>query len=82
MYFFVNVVIGCGPLVTPNGTTNGTLYVSGTVRVLTCDAGYTLQGDGVIRCEQNGQWNVTSTCAIGTTFSVTFYLTNVIKVIH
>ena len=44
------------------GTTNGTDTVFGTVRELTCNAGYELNGSGLIRCESDGSWNITSTC--------------------
>ena len=56
--------VECGTLDTPNGSTNGTLSVIGAVRILTCNVGYQLQGDGVIRCEESGYWSVTSTCTI------------------
>jgi len=50
--------------VTPGGSTNGTASYVGTVRMLTCNVGYTLQGDGIIRCGEDGLWHVTSTCTL------------------
>ncbi|WAR23199.1 SNED1-like protein [Mya arenaria] len=52
----------CGELITPDGTTNGTETLDGTVRYLTCNAGYQQNGTGLIRCESDGAWNITSTC--------------------
>ena len=58
----------CGPLVTPGGSTNGTASDVGSVRILTCNVSYTLQGDGIIRCGEDGWWNLTSTCTIKSMF--------------
>ena len=63
----------CGPLETPGGSTNGTASGIGSVRILTCNVGYTRQGDGIIRCGEDGLWNVTSTCTIiGTSAALIF----------
>ncbi|WAR23223.1 LRP6-like protein [Mya arenaria] len=50
-----NVSLGehCGELITPDGTANGTATVYGTIRYLTCNAGYQLNGTGFIRCESD-----------------------------
>jgi len=50
--------------VTPGGSTNGTASGIDTVRILTCNVGYTLQGDGIIRCGEDGMWNGNSKCTI------------------
>jgi len=54
----------CGALVPYGGSTNGTASGIDTVRILTCNVGYTLQGDGIVRCGEDGMWNGNSTCTI------------------
>ena len=56
--------IECDPFHVANGAVNDTSVVYGTVVQVTCDSCFLLQGDGLARCDQDGQWNFTSSCIL------------------
>jgi len=51
-------------LMIPNGKINATSHTCGTSFHLTCDPGYTLVGDGVVRCGPSLTWSHASSCEI------------------
>jgi hypothetical protein len=55
--------VDCGSPPIANGqakTPTGTTY--GEVAFITCDEGFTLQGDEHVRCEAGGNWSSDPTC--------------------
>jgi hypothetical protein len=58
--------IDCGPLSVTNGTLNGTENATrteyGTVLHVTCNGGYELLGDPVVKCRSDSFWSSVPIC--------------------
>ncbi|XP_023804740.1 sushi, von Willebrand factor type A, EGF and pentraxin domain-containing protein 1 isoform X3 [Oryzias latipes] len=55
--------VPCGPpLHVANGVVRGAVFQFGDVAVYSCYAGYTMEGVGRSRCQENGTWTPPPTC--------------------
>ncbi|WAR24041.1 SVEP1-like protein, partial [Mya arenaria] len=57
-------LIDCGDPTPEYGSSNATTTGNGTIVLINCDEGYTLEGSAIISCQENDTWTDSSLCQI------------------